>query len=48
MPPSILPGTLVDSNSFLSHLAYRLSAVQVRTKTSSICRICYAVPNTIV
>ena len=47
VPPSILPGRLVDSNSFGSHLAY-MSPVQVRTKSSWICWICYALPNGIV
>ena len=47
MPPSILPGRVVDSNSFGSHLAY-MSPVQVRAKSSRICSICYAVPNGIV
>ena len=47
VPPSILPGRLVDSNSFGSHLAY-MSPVHVITKSSWICSICYAVPNGIV
>ena len=47
MPTSILPGRLVDSNSFGSHLAY-MSPVQVRTKSSWISSICYALPNGIV
>ena len=44
MPPSILPGRLVDSNSFGGHLAY-ISPVHVRTKSSWISSICYAVSN---
>ena len=47
MPPSILPGRLVDSNSFGSHLA-SMSPVQVKTKSSWISSICYAIPNGIV
>ena len=46
MPPSILPGRLVDNNSFGSHLAY-MSPVQVTTNSFWTCSICYTVPNDI-
>ena len=41
VPPLRLPGRLVDNNSLSSHLAY-MSPVQVSTKSSWICSICYA------
>ena len=45
--PLDIAGRLVDNNSFGSHWAY-MSPVQVRTKSSWIRSICYAVPDSIV